>query len=101
MSSRSYFNRDTSSEASTLLATITSFEFIVCLVVVKNCMGYTIGLSKKLQGRTEDNVSAYQSIDSVKSIVQQARQNIDEKFSVWFTEAVDIAASVNVNPLYF
>ncbi|XP_063417365.1 52 kDa repressor of the inhibitor of the protein kinase-like [Mytilus trossulus] len=79
MSSRN-FNRETSSESSTLHAAITNFQFLITLVIVKNCMAFTRGLSTKLQGRTLDIVAAYKSVSVVKEaitdkVIKMARPN--------------------------
>ncbi|CAG2256174.1 unnamed protein product [Mytilus edulis] len=97
MSSRN-FNRETSSESSTLHASITNFQFLITLVVVKNCMAFTRGLSTKLQGRTLDIVAAYKSVSVVKEALTDVRKTIDERFSEWFAETEELAKTVAVEP---
>ena len=95
MSSRN-FNREMSSEFSTLHAAITNFQLLISLVVVKNCMAYTRGLSTKLQGRTLDIVAAYKSVSIVKEVLNDVRANIGERFSEWFMEAEELAKTVDI-----
>ena len=68
MSSSGQHNRDTTSEASTLLAAITKFEYVVTLVTVTNLLGYMKQLSTSLQGRQLDVVAGF---DHVRLVEQQ------------------------------
>lgn len=98
MSTTEGFNRETSSDATALYAAITQFQYIIVMIVTKNVMGYTKGLSRSLQGRSEDIVRAYSNISLVKATVADARTNVDDKYSQWFQEASALAASVDVLP---
>ncbi|XP_074658629.1 52 kDa repressor of the inhibitor of the protein kinase-like [Tubulanus polymorphus] len=98
MSTSQNFNRETTSDATTLLAAITQFQFIVTLITVKNCMGYTKGLSKKLRGRSEDILSAYNSIEIVKATIKSVRSDINAVFSSWFEEITNLAAQNGIAP---
>ncbi|XP_071149569.1 52 kDa repressor of the inhibitor of the protein kinase-like isoform X2 [Mytilus edulis] len=98
MSQRKDFNRETSSEATTLLAAITSFSFVITLITVKNLMGYTVGLSRKLQGRSQDIISAYMSVQSVLPLLVEVRENVDCKFLAWYEEAVVMGKEHDIVP---
>ena len=72
---RSY-NRETNHEANTLHFAITNFQFVVTLVTVKNLMGYTKALSVNLQGRAQDVIHAYNSVNNVILTLNDVRANV-------------------------
>ena len=98
MSLRKDSNRETSSESTTPLAAITSFSFVITLITVKNLMGYTVGLSRKLQGRSQDSISAYMNVQSVLSLLVEVRENVDCKFLAWYEEAVVMGKEHDIVP---
>ena len=65
------FNAESSSDANNLLAAITKFEFILTLHIVAQVLGYLKGPSTKLQGRQEDILSGFESIDMVVKALKQ------------------------------
>ena len=94
---RSY-NRETNHEANTLHFAITNFQFVVTLVTVKNLMGYTKALSVNLQGRAQDVIHAYNSVNNVILTLNDVRANVDGKFKDWFSQACKMAEKVGVQP---
>ncbi len=56
------WNRESRSDAQSLLLALTHFPFIVALVIAEDVLAYTKALSVKLQGRYVDVVSAYNQI---------------------------------------
>ena len=57
------WNRETRSDAQSFLLAMSQFPFIVSLVFSRKILGYTRGLSVKLQGRFVDIVCAHQDIE--------------------------------------
>ena len=53
------WNRETRSDAQSLLLVMSQFSFIVALVLTQKVLAYTKGLSVKLQGRYVDVVRAH------------------------------------------
>ena len=65
------FNRESSSDASILLAAITKFDFIITITTVSEVLGYMKQLSTVLQGRQEDIISGFQHIHNVHTLLKQ------------------------------
>ena len=97
-SSATAWNQETISGAQSHLRAIVEFRFILTLVVTKNVLAYTKGLSVKLQGRWQDIIRAHDNIKSVRQSLEDARKNVDLFHSTWFQEASQIASAVNVEP---
>ena len=62
----------------------------------KKILGYTKGLSIKLQGRYVDIVQAHQYIESVKSTLKAVRSRVDSFHSLTYQQAVMLGQSVDV-----
>ena len=71
------WNRETRSDAHSLFLAVSQFSFVVALVLTQKVLGYTKGLSIKLQGRYVDMARAHKDIKSVKNIVKQKRSEVD------------------------
>ncbi|XP_062504805.1 52 kDa repressor of the inhibitor of the protein kinase-like [Corticium candelabrum] len=91
------FNRDTNVQSQGLHAVITKFQFIVTLLTVKNCTGYTKALSSSLQERAQD-VRANRSVDDVRTALEKVLSRVSGDFSSWYKKASEIAAAVKVDP---
>ncbi|CAG2249813.1 unnamed protein product [Mytilus edulis] len=61
-------------------------------------MGYTVGLSRKHQGRSQDIISAFISVQSVLSLLVEVRENVDCKFLAWYEEAVVMGKEHDIVP---
>ena len=61
------WNRESRSDAQSLLLALSQFQFIVTLKVTQSVLAYTRALSVKLQGRYSDIARAYREVDNVKS----------------------------------
>ena len=72
------WNRDTSSDASTLLESIRKFEFIVTLIITSNILNYTIETIRKLQRKEMDIVKGYAEIDAILSTVAATRKSFSK-----------------------
>jgi hypothetical protein len=60
-------------------------------------MRYTKALSSSLQGRAQDVVRAYKSVDDIRIAIEEVRSRVRGEFLSWYKEACDIAAAVKVN----
>lgn len=78
------WDMDVKSRATSLLHSVTDFEFIAVLLTAYQYLSYLAGITVKLQSSTMDIVEAYMQIDGVKHKV--------------YTQAERMAAAVDVEP---
>lgn len=90
-------NPDTVAKAGSFSKLITSFDFIVTLVVARNILSMTLPVTKLLQGSNLDIFDGIHLIESLKSLCSKVRTQIDEYHQKWYTEAIELAQSVQVN----
>ncbi|XP_069104128.1 52 kDa repressor of the inhibitor of the protein kinase-like [Argopecten irradians] len=83
-------------DASSLLNSVCTFDFLVCLIIVHKCLGYLRGLSKSLQERTLDVGRALKNVTLVKASLQSCRDDIDNVHQEWFQEAVALAEELDI-----
>lgn len=95
-SSPSDWNRETRSEAQSLLLAMSQFSFVVALVLSQKILAYTKGLSIKLQGRYVDVVRAHRDIQSVKTTLKNVRYQIDHFHNQVYQEAISLGQTVHV-----
>ena len=93
------WNRETRWDAQSFLLAISQFPFIVALVFAQNILGYTKGLSIKLQGWYVDIVRAHQDIESVKTTLKAVRSRVDSFHSLTYHQAVMLGQSVEETAL--
>ncbi len=91
------WNRESRSDAQSLLLALSQFQFIVTLKVTQSVLAYTRALSVKLQGRYSDIVRAYREVDNVKSTVRDLRSNVDTFHARVYDEAKKLAEVVHVD----
>ena len=89
-------NRDTSSKASSLLKLITSFEFIVTLVLTRSVLDFNLPITELLQRKANDIMEGIHLIETLKSVGIETRNSVDMYHSQWYEKAVALAAKVNV-----
>ena len=70
-------NAETSSKASSLLALISSFQFIVGLVVSRNVLDMTLPVTQLLQARAIDVMDGIHLIDSLKILTLSVQNQVD------------------------
>lgn len=85
------WDRKTRTDATGLHASLSAFEGIISLIVLKNGLYPVKGLSQKLQKRDKDIYDAYKDIDFVREEVRSLRCNIEETWKEWYEEAVQLA----------
>ena len=88
------WNHDSCKDASGLFAACSSFEFIIALVIVRNCLAYTRGATVKLQRLNTDAMKAYQEIYEIKRELLNVHGNLQQKHQQWFREAEDLGKYV-------
>ena len=84
-------------KATSMLYSITDFEFIVTFVTVYHFFSHLAGITVKMQGKTLDIVDAYNGISSIVTFYRSFRQNIDNNFYI-FEHTKRMATVVNVEP---
>ncbi len=94
--STSNWNRETRTDAQSLLLALSQFPFMVSLVLSQKILAYTKGLSVKLQGRYVDVVRAYQDIESVKKVIRGVRSRVDDFHSLMYQAVLTLSESVGV-----
>ena len=91
-----HWNSDTCSEANGLFPANSEFQFIICLIVVREIFFYIKPATKKLQRTETDIVKAYSEIMDLRNTFDNnVRENIDEYHSKWFNDATQLAATVD------
>ena len=90
------WNRDTRSDAMSLLLAMSQFSFTVALVATQNVLAYTKGLSVKLQGHYVDVARAHRDVDTVKATLQGVRSNVSTFHSRVYRQATQMAQCVGI-----
>ncbi|XP_029957481.1 52 kDa repressor of the inhibitor of the protein kinase-like isoform X2 [Salarias fasciatus] len=75
---------------------LTDFEFIIALVVLKNVMTLTRALGNSLQGSSMDIHFAASTIKAVTQSLKEVSENIDVYHEFWNDEAVNLATTMEV-----
>ena len=91
------YRTDTTAGATSLFKLLTSFDFIVTLVIVRNLLDYVLPVTIKLQSKSNDIVNAVELIESVKKHFENMRPCIDYWHSKWYQEALSLANLVEVS----
>ena len=89
-------NNDTSSKASSLLKLVTTFEFIVTLVISRSVLDRTLPVMKLSQSKDNDILDEIHLIESLKSLAAYMRREVDYFHDIWYTQALSLAKDVNV-----
>ena len=90
------WNRDSRSDAQSFLLALSQFPFIVGLHTTQEVLGYTKGLSIKLQGKYVDVARAHRDIEQVKSTLLNARRNVESFHKSIYGDAKRVAATVGI-----
>ena len=78
------------------LDTISSFKFVISLVITRSVFDMTLGVTQLLQSRNNDIADGVHMIDSLKDLVTAWRNNIDTYHNKQYEEALLLAKSVDV-----
>lgn len=78
---------ETSSKASILIKSLSSAEFILTLNLMTDIFSITAPISRILQSKSEDKLSASTLINNVLSVLKEKRKNSVENFNLIFPVA--------------
>ena len=92
------WDMDSRSRATSLLHSVTDFEFIAVFPIAYQYLSHLAGIKVKLQSSTTDIVEAYKQIDEVKQFYKEIRGNVDTEFHKVYIQAERMAAAVDVEP---
>ena len=90
------FNRDSVKRASWFFLLITTFDFIVKMVVFYHIMAITLPATILLQSETFDILQGTNLIIALKDLCSNMWLNIDDYHEKWYLEAILIAGKQNV-----
>ena len=90
------WNRETRSDAQSLLLGMSQFSFIVALVLTQKVLAYTKGLRVKLQGRYVDVVRAHRDIEFVRTTLKGVRSRVDDFHAQVYKQVLMLGQSVDV-----
>lgn len=93
--SEKQWNRDTATQASSLLKCF-DFDFLINLVIVQRILAYTSSITSRLQSRGLDILRAYQEIALVIRTLELIRTKVDEYHHDCFVFAKELAVKVDV-----
>ena len=89
-------NPSTSSQATSFLAMISSFQFIVSLIITRHIFYLTLPVTQLLQAKNNDIFDSIELIESLKNTVTRHRNMIDNYHDVWYGEAINLAEEIDV-----
>ena len=89
-------NRDTSDKACSFLKLISSFSFIVSLVITRHVFDLTIDVTTLLQAKKIDIIGCLQMIKTLKNVCSATRNNVNQHHSSWYKTALNLSAKVGV-----
>lgn len=75
---------------------ITSFEFVMALVVLKNTLALTRALGTHMRGQASDRHFAASSLDAVLHSLKEVSDNIDVYHEFWTDEAINLATAMEI-----
>lgn len=81
-------------EAQQILASITSFTFIISFLTVYQYLSHLAGITVKLQREALDIVEAHQLIAAVTTTYKEERRNVDSGFGAIYSHSVRMAEAV-------
>ena len=84
-----------SSDAFALQSIMQNFIFLMTLVIVRHCLGYTTRATYQLQGSQIDILGGLNEVRALLLSLQNARNCIATYHSCWFKEACNIAGLVD------
>ncbi|XP_057316859.1 52 kDa repressor of the inhibitor of the protein kinase-like [Hydractinia symbiolongicarpus] len=91
-------NIDTSSKALSLYKLITSFDFIITMVITRSVFDITLPVTQMLQSKSNDIFEGLHMIDALKSAAMATRNAVDAYREMWYEKAVSLAQKVCVTP---
>ncbi|XP_005801020.1 52 kDa repressor of the inhibitor of the protein kinase-like [Xiphophorus maculatus] len=90
------FSSSVTADAYSIGESIADFEVIVTIVILKNVLTFTRAFGRNLQGETLDVFSAASSLTAVLYSLNEVNDNIDVYHEFWYSEAVSLAALMQI-----
>ena len=97
MNPESTINRDTSIKVQALLNHISTFNFIVSLVITRKVFNFTHSVTVLLQSKSNDIINGFELIGSLIDLMSDIRVNIHNDHDEWYSETCTLAQKINVN----
>ena len=94
----SLWSSDSLTDARSLQLAISTTDFIASLVITNSSLKYIQALTTNLQAEAKDIVEAVREINSVKSALSNARGNIEEYRSRWFSTVDQMCSDIGIVP---
>ena len=94
------YQRSASVDANGVFSYMSSFEFLITLHIVRNCLAYVYPLTYELQQKKIDIISIYRSFENVISTLMYVRDDLQKKHTDWYEEAAKKADEL-VIPIKF
>ncbi|KAK2561757.1 52 kDa repressor of the inhibitor of the protein kinase [Acropora cervicornis] len=88
----------TKQDATGLLASITSFDFILSFVTVYVMLSHLDGISKKLQSSSQDIFQAYEMVTEVTQVYRKLRHDVVVHFGRCYAQAVRVTEKIGTTP---
>ncbi|KAF1394181.1 hypothetical protein PFLUV_G00023850 [Perca fluviatilis] len=83
-------------DAYAVTETLSDFEIVVTVVILKNVLTFTRAFGRNLQGETLDVFFAANSLTAVLHSLNEVNDNIDVYHEFWYEEAVSVANVMGV-----
>ena len=78
---------------------LTSFDFILALVLTRYVLDLTLPVTKLLQGPTIDVADSSHLIESLKSVTNSKRKNVDQFHNNCYKSVLELAKKVKVDEI--
>lgn len=91
----STFNTESITKANGLFHAVLQSDFIMSMIVCREILSYTRGLTVKLQGKCVELNQAYKDVQLVKETLDHIRSRIESYHRKWFDTAKEIATKLN------
>ncbi|XP_028393982.1 52 kDa repressor of the inhibitor of the protein kinase-like [Dendronephthya gigantea] len=75
-----------------------TFEFVICMVIVANCVEITTDLTEELQKVCYDSNLIRTKVSEVYMKLNKLKANIKEHHSAWYEKAIDLAREIDITP---
>ena len=85
-------------DAASLMASLTSFDFIVSFLVVYQMLSHMSAITVKLQRSTIDILEAYANVDELVNLYKSQRDDIESVFSRIYNQCCRLAEKLDVQP---
>lgn len=90
------FAANVTADVYAIAETLTDFEIIVTIVILKNVLTFTRAFGRNLQGETLDVFCAANSLTAVLHSLSEVNDNIDVYHEFWYEEALNVAGVLGV-----